>query len=100
MLLSLTVLAAGPAEVRIVGFYSACCWLTSSTRILAHRKWWRMQDLSACWCVCVAAGSTTHVIDASRGLVVEHIERWKSEPGEVRRQQHRFDESYTCKGVH
>lgn len=30
-----------------------------------------------------AAGSTTHVIDASRGLVVEHIERWKSEPGEV-----------------
>eukprot|EP00882_Tetradesmus_deserticola_P032318 GHRQ01036627.1.p2 GENE.GHRQ01036627.1~~GHRQ01036627.1.p2 ORF type:complete len:135 (-),score=23.51 GHRQ01036627.1:17-421(-) len=33
---------------------------------------------------CCAAGSTTHVIDAGRGLVVEHIERWKSEPGEVR----------------
>lgn len=30
-----------------------------------------------------AAGSTTHIIDTSRGLVVEHIERWKSEPGEV-----------------
>jgi len=30
-----------------------------------------------------AAGSTTHIIDTDRGLVVEHIERWKSEPGEV-----------------
>ena len=30
-----------------------------------------------------AAGSTTHVIDPERRLVVEHIERWKSEPGEV-----------------
>jgi Cys-tRNA synthase (O-phospho-L-seryl-tRNA:Cys-tRNA synthase) len=33
---------------------------------------------------CCCAGSTTHIIDTSRGLVVEHIERWKSEPGEVR----------------
>lgn len=32
---------------------------------------------------CVLAGSTTHIIDTDRGLVVEHIERWKSEPGEA-----------------
>lgn len=31
-----------------------------------------------------AAGTTTHVIDAERGAVVEHLERWKSKPGEVR----------------
>jgi hypothetical protein len=30
-----------------------------------------------------AAGSTTHVIDPATGLVVEHIERWKANPGEV-----------------
>eukprot|EP00775_Hariotina_reticulata_P002102 gene2102-2421_t len=30
-----------------------------------------------------AAGSTTHVIDTDRGLVVEHIEKWKSEPQDV-----------------
>jgi hypothetical protein len=31
-----------------------------------------------------AAGSTTHVIDPETGLVVEHMERWKANPGEVR----------------
>lgn len=30
-----------------------------------------------------AAGTTTHVIDPERGVVVEHLERWKSKPGEV-----------------
>eukprot|EP00877_Chromochloris_zofingiensis_P007153 jgi/Chrzof1/2691/Cz11g25110.t1 len=30
-----------------------------------------------------AAGSTTHVIDPQTGVVVQHIERWKADPGEV-----------------
>lgn len=30
-----------------------------------------------------AAGSTTHVIDPQQGLVVQHIERWKADPGKV-----------------
>jgi len=30
-----------------------------------------------------AAGATTHVIDPDRGVVVEHQERWKANPGEV-----------------
>ncbi len=34
---------------------------------------------------CCFAGSTTHVIDTQRGLVVEHIEAWKSDPKEVHR---------------
>lgn len=33
--------------------------------------------------VLAASGSTRHVIDPSRGLVIEHVEEWASSPGEV-----------------
>jgi hypothetical protein len=33
--------------------------------------------------VLAASGSTRHVIDASKGLVAEHVEEWASSPGEV-----------------
>lgn len=52
-----------------------------------HAVHWRAsytQQQHAVLHCCLSAGSTTHIIDTSRGLVVEHIERWKSEPGEVR----------------
>jgi hypothetical protein len=33
--------------------------------------------------VLAAAGSTRHVVDPAKGLVVEHVEEWASSPGEV-----------------
>ncbi|WIA35268.1 hypothetical protein OEZ86_003727 [Tetradesmus obliquus] len=57
-------------------------WDVQDNTLEAHWKFSAILDLP--WRPrLAAAGSTTHVIDASRGLVVEHIERWKSEPGEV-----------------
>eukprot|EP00775_Hariotina_reticulata_P008051 gene8051-8246_t len=57
-------------------------WEVSDNTLEAH---WRFSALLALpWKPrLAAAGSTTHVIDPERGLVVEHIERWKSEPAEV-----------------
>ncbi|KAF8060508.1 hypothetical protein HT031_004684 [Scenedesmus sp. PABB004] len=57
-------------------------WEVAGNTLEAH---WRFSAILALpWRPrLAAAGSTTHVIDGARGVVVEHIERWASEPGEV-----------------
>ncbi|KAI8463095.1 MAG: SOUL heme-binding protein [Monoraphidium minutum] len=58
-------------------------WKVVDSRVTTN---WRFQGIvkGLPWRpLLAAAGSTTHVIDADSGLVVEHIERWKADPGEV-----------------